>query len=371
MRALWLDTLRLAAPTVPVSRVVDTAPSALAALIRAEAAEFPAYSTAFLFLILYLGVLLACYAIPVRGTRRRWLAPVARWAAPVLFAPLAWLLFGPAAFPRGATAAVTALIEPLEGSGYARLGLELGAYSTRSRPVRLEYRGAEPVLHPPRQAQRDGKVADWVLGEGPRPFIQTSDRRRYVLHALEGEDVIAFRLDASVHDETAGPRVVLDNASGRTLDDAWLVFDGYAYALGSIAAAARIERKLTRRAQGVEVDKDSWRQVLRRNAGASAHMPAPAQILFERRSQAQGENGYPAPGHALLIGYASSPLQPAGTSADWPHRQQALVALRVAAKPGEAVTRKTGTEPKARGDGKLEHSEPPWFRGAAGDAAAQ
>ena len=370
MRGMWLDSLRL--PATMASGVAESAfPSPLVALIRADAIYFPAFSTAFLFLILYLGLLLAGEAIPVRGTRRRWLAPVSRWAAPVLFAPAAWLLFGPAAFPRGATAAAVALIEPFPDSGYARLGLELGVYSNRSGALRLEYQGAEPVLYPPRQAQREGKVEDWGLGAGPRPFIETSDRRRYVLHALEGEDVIAFHLDASVHDETMGPRLVLDNASGRTLEDSWLVFDGYAYELGSIAAGARFERRLTRRTHGVEVGKTSWWQVLRPSAVASAQMLAPAQIMLERRSKAMGENGYPGAGHALLIGYTASPLQPAGASAGWPRREGALVAFRVAAIPGDALANKTGTEPVERDDGELENPVPPRLRGTAGDSAAQ
>jgi len=339
MRGLWLDSLRLPPTMVSLGVAESAFQSPLAALIRAEATYFPAYSTAFLFLILYLGLLLASEAIPVRGTRRRWLAPVSRWAVPVLFAPAAWLLFGPAAFPRGATAAAVALIEPFPDSGYARLGLELGVYSNRSGALRLEYHGAEPVLYPPRQAQREGKVEDWVLGEGPRPFIEASDRRRYVLHALEGEDVIAFHLDASVHDETMGPRLVLDNTSGRTLEDSWLVFDGYAYELGSIAAGVRVERRLARRTHGVEVGKTSWWQVLRPSAGASAQMLAPAQIMLERRSKAMGENGYPGAGHALLIGYTASPLQPAGASAGWPRRERALVAFRVATLPGDTSAR--------------------------------
>jgi hypothetical protein len=372
MRGLWLDTLRLPPPTMASPRVAESAfQGPLAALIRAEATYFPAYSTAFLFLILYLGLLLASEAIPVRGTRRRWPAPVARWAAPLLFAPAAWLLFGPAAFPRGATAAAVALIEPFPDSGYARLGLELGVYTNRSGALRLEYHGAEPVLYPPRQAQREGKVEDWVFGGGSRPFIETLDRRRYVLHALEGEDVIAFHLDASVHDETMGPRLVLDNASGRTLEDSWLVFDGYAYELGSIAAGARFERRLTRRTHGVEVGKTSWWQVLRPSAVASAQMLAPAQIMLERRSKAMGENGYPGAGHALLIGYTASPLQPAGASAGWPRREGALVAFRVAAIPGDALANKTGTEPVERDDGELENPVPPRLRGTAGDGAAQ
>ena len=370
MRRLWLDTLLLP-PTIASLAVAESAvQSPLAALVRAEAPYFPAYTTVFLFLLLYLGLLLASEAISVRGgTRRRWLAPVSRWAAPLLFAAAAWLLFGPAVLPRGATAAAVALIEPFPDSGYARLGLELGVYSNRSGALRLEYQGAEPVLYPPRQVQREDKVEDWVLGGGPRPFIETTDRRRYVLHALEGEDVIAFHVDASVHDETMGPRLVLDNASGRTLEGSWLVFDGYAYELGSIAAGARIERRLARRAHGVEVGKTSWWQMLRSSAGASSQMLAPAWIMLERRSRALGENGYPGAGHALLIGYTASPLQPAGASAGWPRREGALVAFRVAATPGAASAGQTETEPAERGDGEL--PAPPQLRGRAGDGAAQ
>ena len=345
MRALWLDRLRLPQPAAASPNVADSGlQSPLAALIRAEATDFPAFSTVFLFLALYLGLLLATSAIPVRGTRYRWLVPASRWAAPVLFAPTAWLLFGPAAFPRGATAAAVVLIEPFPDSNYARLGLELGMYSNRSGALRLEYRGAEPALYPHRQARRQGKVEDWVLGAGSLPFVETLDRRRYVLHALEGDDVIAFHLEASVYDETAGPRLIMNNASGRTLEDLWLVFGGYAYEVGSMAAGTRVERRFTRGTHGVEVGKTPWRQVLKPPAGVPAQMPEPAQAVLERRAQAMGESGYPGPGHALLTGYTASPLQPAGASADWPHRQRAVVAFRVAAIPGAAAGNDAATK---------------------------
>jgi hypothetical protein len=100
-------------------------------------------------------------------------------------------------------------------------------------------------------------------------------------------------------------------------------------------------------------------------------MLAPAQIMLERRSKAMGENRYPGVGHALLIGYTASPLQPAGASAGWPRREGALVAFRVAAIPGDALANKTGTEPVERDDGELENPVPPRLRGTAGDGAAQ
>lgn len=371
MRELWLDSLRMPPATKSsLSMAEPVLESPLPPLIRAESTNFPSPATVLYFLALYLGLLLAGYRFSVRGTRRRWLAPLWSWAAPVLFAPAAWLLFGPAAFPRGATAVAVAVIEPLPGSIYARLGLDVGVYTNRSGALRLEYRGAEPVLYPPRQAQRDGSLENWVFGEGPRRFLEPVDRRRYVLHALEGEDVIAFHLEASVHDETMGPRLILDNASGRTLKDLWLVFDGYAYELGSIAAGARVERGLVRRTHGVEVGKASWRRVLRPPPGVAAHMLAPTRIVLERRSQETGESGYPGPGHALLIGYTESPFRPAGASAGWPRPEQALIAFQVAALPGDAAG-ETETGSLKLGDGDFERRELPRVRGTAADAAAQ
>ena len=370
MRKLWLDSLHLPPPTTAsLGGPEPVLESPLPALIRAESTNFPSHVTVLFFLALYLGLLLAGYRLPVRGKRSRWLAPLWSWAAPVLFAPAAWLLFGPAAFPRGATAVAVAVIEPFPDSIYARLALDLGMYANRSGALRLEYRGAEPALYPPRKAQREGKGGDWVFGEGPRRFVEPRDRRRYVLHALEGEDVIAFNLEASVHNDTMGPRLMLDNASGRALEDLWLVFDGYAYELGSIAAGARVERGLTRRTHGVEVGEASWRRVLGPPPGAPAQMVAPTRIVLERKSQVAGESGYPGPGHALLVGFTASPLQPAGASAGWPHRERALVAFQVAALPGDAAAGETGTGPLELGDGDLEHPASPRVRDAAADAA--
>ena len=369
MRAMWLDSLRLP-PSAAVSKDAAEAAieSPLAALVRAEATNFPAYSTVFLFLALYLGLLLAGFAIRARGTGHRWLAPLWSWAVPALCAPVAWLLFGPAAFPRGASAAAVALIEPFPDSSYARLGLDLGVYSSRSGALRLEYRGAEPMLAPSRHAQREGKVEDWAFGEGPRPFVEPLDRRRYVLHALAGEDVIAFRLEASVYDDTLGPRLVLNNASTQSVEDLWLVFNDYAYELGSIAAGMRIERALTRRAHGVELGEASWRRVLRPPPGVSSEALAPVRAVLERRSQAMGKSGYPGPGHALLVGYTVSPLQPAGVSSGWPRHERAVIALRIAALAGDAAAGEGGAQPLERGVGAADRPEPTRLRGSAADA---
>src|SRR5690606_7367014 len=93
MRRLWLATLHMQpTPTSASAGAERMTGTALAALIRSDADPFPRYSVAFLFLALYLGLLLAGPAIPLRGRPRRWLAPFWGWAAPVAFAPAAWVL---------------------------------------------------------------------------------------------------------------------------------------------------------------------------------------------------------------------------------------------------------------------------------------
>lgn len=369
MRDLWLESLRLPPETkLSLSAAEPVLANPLTPLIRAEATNFPSPATVFYFLALYLGLLLAGYRLSMHETPRRWLAPLWSWAPPVAFAAAAWLLFGPTVFPRGATAVQVALIEPFPNSAYARLALDVGVYASRGGTLRLEYRGAEPVLYPTRQAQRDGDVENWVLGEGPQRYLEPLDRRRYVLHALEGEDVITFNLEASVHDEATGPRLVLDNASGRTLEDLWLVFDGYAYEIGSIVAGARVERGFVRRTHGVEVGEASWKRVIGPPPGVPVQKLMPPQILLERKSREMRDTGYPGPGHALLIGYTENPFRPAGTSAGWPRREQALVALQVAALPGAAAAPETGTGPRKPDGGDFDRRQSPRVVDPAADA---
>jgi hypothetical protein len=236
-------------------------------------------------------------------------------------------------FPRGGSAVTVALIEPFPDSSYARLSLDLGVYANRSGPLHFEYRGAEPVLQP-RPTQRGTDVGDWAFGEGARPYLEPLDARRYVLNALRGEDVIGFDLKASVYDDAAGPRLVLENASGRNVEDLRLVFAGHTYEIGSIAAGARSERRLTRPAEEPESAKAAWRGVLKPLRGTALPLLEPTRIVLERRAQAAGESGYPGAGHALLVGYTPSPLRPAGSSSGWMRRERALIAFRFAAAPG-------------------------------------
>ncbi len=337
MRSLLNDSLALRVVTnVPAGNTLADIESPLPSLVQDPSTDFPSHMALILFLVLYLGLLLAGNRMSLRGKAQRWIGSFVSWAAPLLFAPAAWVLFGPSAFPRGATMVTMATIEPLVDSIYARLRLDVGLYANRSGTARLAYRGAEPVLYPPRALQREGRAADWILGEGSQPYIEPVDRRRYVLHQLEGDDVIAFYVVAAVFDAPGGPRVVLENASGRPLKDLWLVVDGFAYALHAVAAGARIERRLDRRAHGVAVGEASWQRIVRPTGTMTERMVVPARIALERHVQRAGAGVYPAPGHALLVGYTDNPLRPAGASAGWPHREQALVVFEAPVRPAAA-----------------------------------
>jgi hypothetical protein len=331
MGKLW--RVHLSQPAaVTASGQKASAENPVLALIRAESADFPRYAAAFIFLALYLGTLLATYRFPLRATQSRRVASLAAWITPVIFASAAWVMFGPVAFPRGPTAVSVAVIEPFPDSSYARLNVDLGLYASHSGMLQFQYAGAEPVMYPSREELRRGDVPDWVVGEASRRSVEPRDRRRYVLHALEGSDVIAFRLDAVVHDEAAGPGVILENNSGSAIDALWLVFGGYAYELGALADGQRIERSLLRSRHGVEVDVASWPGVLKGPADRRTRDATPVRMALERQVQETPRNGYPGSGHALLVGYVASPLRPAGESAGWPYHERAVIAFQVAAR---------------------------------------
>ncbi|HET7595559.1 MAG TPA: hypothetical protein VFK15_01375, partial [Burkholderiales bacterium] len=331
MRTLWLESLELPRPRIASTNDESAQESALRALIRADARQFPSHTAVVLFLALYLGVLLAACRSADRERRLSRLRPFGALIVPLLFAPAGWLLFGPAAFQRGPGAAAMAMIEPLPDSIYARLDLDLGLYATRSGAIRYEFRGAEPVWLLPRQPGQ--RREDWVLGDGARQFLEPADRRRYVLHALQGVDVIPFHLEVAVRDGRNGPRVILYNASGEPVRDAWLVLDRYAYPIGSIEDGARIEREFSR-AQGLEVGAAGWRPILNRSTRSARQDTTPTRIALERWSRQFDDD--PPRRHALLVGHTMSPLRPGAESASWPRQERTVLALRVAVAPSAA-----------------------------------
>jgi hypothetical protein len=208
------------------------------------------------------------------------------------------------------------------------------------------------MLVPAREARgASGRTHDWVFGEGVRRYVEPIERRRYNVQALEGVDLIAYPLRASVEVRGANLRVKVDNADARGLADAWLVFAGHTYALGDIDPGVRIERDFAMPAQAAERGEAFWRRVPKPPAGVASHLTQPAQVLLERRARAAGEQGYPRAGHALLLAYANGPLEARGASRDWPRHERALVAYEL-----EALARPTDAGPARLGE--LQHPGP-------------
>jgi hypothetical protein len=108
------------------------------------------------------------------------------------------------------------------------------------------------------------------------------------------------------------------------------VVDGRVYALGGIAAGARLDRKLAA-ADGLDIGASAWPDTLKSPGAAAEPRLAPARLLLKQRLQELGPRAAPGPGHALLVALTASPLRPAGTGAHWSHEESALVVLRIPA----------------------------------------
>ena len=332
MAQLWSRMLRLPATDTAqahASRYRSPVPD----LIAASAPGFPGHGTALLFMGLYLALLLAGYSLqPVTRTARRLIA-LATWAAPAIFAPAAYLVFGPLLFQRGTSAAVVAVIEPLPASPYARVHLDLGLYANHYGPLRLEYDALEPTLLAPPGSRQGATPANWVFGEDAPRSATPRDARGFVLHRLQGSDVIVFELHAELEHGAAGPRLLLRNDSGQPLDDAWLIWNGGAWPLGEVAVDARIELPLGPDPYALDSRRDEWWEVLARHPGNTARGIEHLRPMIARAAAGRDAGGYPGPDHALILARAASPLRLAGASARWQHAAQALVLLRFATPP--------------------------------------
>ncbi len=125
----------------------------------------------------------------------------------------------------------------------------------------------------------------------------------------------------------AGLRLHVRNNSGRPLRDAWLVFDGSAYPLGSIPEDADSVR--TFNADSNAFQNGSWRRLLSGPAGSSDRDLHAKEVLLERELGELRDQQYPGPDEALLVGFTVSPLRLAGASASWQRSELALVLLRL------------------------------------------
>ena len=322
MEQLWLRTLRLPPVERLTSQLVETRrESPVLSLLRRSSMRFPDHWTLLVFVALYIGVLVAGHNVRPAGVIGRRIAPWLTWASPLVFAPGAYLVFGPLLFPIGATAVMVSVIETHPGGPYADLRLDLGLFSSRRDDLRLDYRGAEPVFRPHHRVRHE--TPDWVFhAEGS---VQPAASRKYVLHVLEGRDVIAYDIRASLEEAQAELRLNVRNASGRPLRNAWLIFAGHGYPLGTITEEADWERTVNTASGARPVGDGLWAEIL----GERNYDPRDAEAALvneiERLVAALRLN------QALLVGFSASPLRLTGASTSWQRTELALVLVRLPA----------------------------------------
>lgn len=338
MRALWMHSLRLPPPQALSLSVARSEPdSAVRELVASRPDGFPGRGTVFVFLALYLTMLATVYRLRPRKAASATSRLIARaWpslALPVLFAPAAYLLFGPAMFPKGATALVLSIVEPLSPGSYARLRVDVGMYSNHDGRLDFEYAGAEPLFRPTEVAHRQTEAPDWTMTAGTAHSASADDSRKFVLHTLEGRDVIPYPMQASAartlaSDGTPEIRLRLANDTGAPLQRAWLVDGKWVYPLGAIEGR-EFDRILSAKAKPFHLDEATWATILGAGERATA-------AIVERTLSEAGPSGGDGHGNTLLIGLSQSPLRLAGDSATWRHDDLTLVLLRVPLAPGPA-----------------------------------
>ena len=308
----------------------DTA-SALPGLIQASPLSFPGHPVVFVFVVLYLGCVALAFRLRPGGERfRRGLAGL-RFAVPALFAPGAFFLFGPLLFPPGPVAVVAALVSPHAQGPFADLDLEVGLFASDDTPLRLEYRAPEPVFRPTEHGVESRSASDWRHRDAARGgSVEPAERGRYLLHTLEGRDVIAWDLQAAVREEREAFRLRIRNRSGRSLHGVWLVLDGGAYPLAALPLEADAEHVLVPERDARPLRERSWRRLLADASDAAAGTRGEAQAdLIARELARRRANGAWRRDEAMLLGFSSSPLRLAGPSASWRRREVTLVMLRV------------------------------------------
>lgn len=331
MPQLWLDLLRLPPVESLASRLAERPQDfPLGEFVVDAAQPFPARAPLLLFLALYLGVLVIGHRRPGDSPRGGWRLAAMTWFTPLVFALCAHLVFGRLLFPKQASSFVAGVIQPHAQGETADLDLHLGWYANHRTDLRLEYEGVAPTFRPARDAQPRGRAADdWVVTDRPRGALQAVSRRGYELHVVEGADVISFDLRAQARLTASGLAVTVHNRSGRTIADAWLVFRGSAYALGTLAPESEWSRTLDRAADGIEYGNESWFEVLHwSGAGAVVHGVSDGTRLARAMLAARSEPG-PPPDQALLVGQVRSPLRLVGASAAWQRRELVLLLARL------------------------------------------
>ena len=295
---------------------------ALSRLVRAGDNGFPATATAVLFAVLYIAALTTLWTLRVQGR----LGGASTIGVAAVFCALAFALFGPLKPAQGATMVSLGTLEPLAGSGYARLSVAVAMYGEQPAPLRLEYTGAEPLLQPKLTKQSSALSRRWRIEDhGSAQAVQAGDDSSYVLHRLSGEDIVEFPVGATLEGGN-DLRLRVSNASGVDLGRAWLARGGRLYRVGEIAASASSPSIHAIAADG-GLSWPDWRAAAVDGLGSDTT----ASIVQKAVEERIGRD--PSP---LLFAAVPTPLRTSETSAAaWKGHALALLLARprVAAQP--------------------------------------
>jgi len=335
---LWLRLLKLPG-LEPLNYRGPEEQSGALTVMQSSAGGFPDHTTVFLFCSIYVGLLAVGYRL-VREDSGRRLIPWVTYAAPLLFAPAAYFIFGPLLFPPGTTAVAVSILEPLPHTGYAEFKLDLGLYSTKRRRFLLEYRGPQPLFQPFSWKRGSGyNELSWIHHEGRRPSLETVADQKYVFRVLKGRDIIPYRFSASGRQTERGIHLEVKNDTGYQVREAWLVYHNRAYALGALPGDGVTELMLSAADHSVPVDPDAWADFL--NMGEGGRESPKAEVAARRLKRALVEAAVDerrrdlalVDDSALLVGFTASPLRLSGESAAWQRRDVALVVAYLPVEP--------------------------------------
>jgi len=329
-------------PSLPPSTASTS--RALTAALAERRLDFPRHATLFGFLALYFALLLAGLGLAVQ--RQGWYSAARLCGVPVLFSVVAYSLFGPVLFPARQTVVRTDVVTVLSGTPYARLSIDIATYVLRSGRYRWDYRGVAPVFGP---FGRGGESPRWVFRGGQRGAggaIEAGAARSYRVYRLRGRDVVRFPIAGRATETRKGIRLVIDNASGRVLEQAWFLLDGRAYPVGDLAPGVGQTWSFVRkRAREIRAARSWWKLF-----GPFRALPSKLRVREALLEDVLGEKFFQRSGRrdeVLLLAFTGSALGGASARAggvippttDWAEIRETLVlaAAPVARRPGASI----------------------------------
>jgi len=330
MKRLWFTMLGMA-PTLRQSfqkreiRRLSPIPS----IINRGSGGFPNHQVVLIFAVLYLGVLATAYQLrPAHKHAQRVLSAIIV-GCPLLFAPVAYFIFGPLLYPVGSTAVIVSVIRPFGSGPYAALDIDLGLYSNQQRQFHLKLESTEPGFVTNHREERWGKARGFTQHEAAGLSIEPAGIDAYVLHLLQGEDVIAYDVRASALASPTDIALSVRNDTGQSWRNTWLVFEQNLYELGPLPHNDGAD--VVRRGSALlgKLTTESWRSVRldsERSNPIESHM---TQLLLKRAfDEYLGLTSFGAD-KALLLATTQSPVRIAQHSSAWQHEELALVQMEI------------------------------------------